>query len=116
MTNLFKALGLSLALSGAATAPAFADGTGIGIGLNWVFGSGYNGGLAAGAKLFSDRSEDHSALSVGLDYHFASESLRPNLGIAYIGDSTYIDANFGYNIGAGAVDFGLGGGFVNSKD
>ncbi len=115
MTSILKKLSVGIALSWAAATPVLADGTGIGIGLNWVFGSGYNSGLAAGVKLFNERDKDHSALSVGLDYHFASEGLRPNLGIAYVGDGAYIDANFGYNIGAGGVDFGLGGGLVNSK-
>ncbi|MCL4065607.1 hypothetical protein M3484_03345 [Pseudomonas sp. GX19020] len=123
MTKISKAFGLGLALSAliagivpGTSTPAQAGDAGLGIGLSWVFGSGYNSGLAAGAKIFTDRDKDHSAGSLGLDYHFGSESLRPNLGISYVGDGGYVDANFGYNIGTGNIDFGLGGGFVNSRD
>lgn len=123
MTTLSKAFGLGLALSvlgagiipGTST-PAKAGDAGLGIGLTWVFGSGGNGGLAAGAKIFTDRDKDSSAGSLGLDYHFDSASLRPNLGISYLGDGGYVDASFGYNIGTRNIDFGLGGGLVNSRD
>ncbi|WP_112312276.1 hypothetical protein [Pseudogemmobacter bohemicus] len=123
MTSICKAFGLGLALTAlvsgvvpGTTSPAQAGDAGLGLGLTWVFGSGGNGGLAAGAKIFTDRSKDNSAGSLGLDYHFGSSSLRPNLGISYIGDGGYVDASFGYNIGNRAIDFGLGGGLVNSED
>ncbi len=119
MTTTPRALALGLALSALVpglSAPAFAGDAGLGIGLTWVFGDGPNGGLAAGAKIFTDRDSNSGAGSLGLDYHFGSSALRPNIGASYIGDGGFVDANFGYNIGTRNIDFGLSGGLTNSRD
>lgn len=107
-------IGVAFALAfGAGTASA--DDIGLGIGLTWVFGNDGNSGAAIGLKAFSSREEDKAAGSLGLDYHFATGALRPNIGIAWIGDDIFADANFGYNMAVGKIDFGLGIGAVNSK-
>lgn len=106
------ALAASLALTGAARA----DNPGVGFGLSWVFGQHSGKGLAAGVKLFSSREKNEIAGTLGVDYHFATSSFRPTLGAAYMGDRLYGEANFGYSMYDQVIDFGLGGGLVNTKD
>ncbi|NPD13660.1 hypothetical protein HOY34_00405 [Xinfangfangia sp. D13-10-4-6] len=116
MRNFFASATVMSMTALMAPGAALAGDAGVGVGLTWVFGSGPNGGLAAGAKIFTDRNKDSSGGSLGLDYHFSSSALRPNIGASYVGDGGYVDASFGYNIGTRNIDFGLGAGLVNSRD
>ncbi|VDC31226.1 hypothetical protein [Pseudogemmobacter humi] len=105
-------IGMAIALALGA-GPASADDIGLGIGLSWVFGNSGSSGAAIGLKAFSSREEDKAAGSLGIDYHFATSAVRPNIGIAWIGNDIFADANFGYNVAVGKIDFGLGLGAVN---
>ncbi|MEZ5686063.1 MAG: hypothetical protein R3D78_09275 [Paracoccaceae bacterium] len=93
-------------------APAMAD-PALGVGFNFAFGGGSPGGLGFGARLFSDDEEDEFAGSVGLDYMFGSGQVRPSVGVAYMGNNNYLGLDVGF--GGGGVNFGMGGGYANTK-
>lgn len=100
-------------LSGAAWA-----GAGVGAGVTWTFGGPKAmSGAALGVKVFSTDREDKAAASLGLDYSFANRSIRPNVGVAYLGkNNIYLDANVGYSFAQQGLDFGVGTGYVDTKD
>jgi len=83
---------------------ASASDVGFGIGISYVFGEG----PALGIKAFSNDEDNEAVVSVGLDYVFSSQSIRPNIGVGYQGE--------GYSLEKQTVDFGLGGGWSNSDD
>lgn len=91
---------------------ASASNVGYGVGLSYVFGQGF----AVGVKAFSDDEADEVAGGVGIDYVFANNALRPNIGIAYLGDGYYGDGTLGYNLGSGHFDLGVGGGWSDADD
>lgn len=91
---------------------ASASDVGFGIGISYVFGEG----PALGIKAFSNDEDNEAVVSVGLDYVFSSQSIRPNIGVGYQGEGYYGDANVGYSLEKQTVDFGLGGGWSNSDD
>ncbi len=107
----FRHWALGLAFAGLSSVAA-AD-IGVGAGLTYVFGGN---GLALGIKAFSSDDEDEAAVSLGLDYVFNSRSWRPNIGAAYLFDSSYVDVTAGYNSGTGALDMGLGAGYADTDD
>ncbi|WP_137702245.1 hypothetical protein [Marimonas lutisalis] len=107
------ALATALVTTAAIAAPAAQADPAFGFGLTYVFGGGQSD-VAFGAKVFSDDTPQDGVVSLGLDYKIGSNSLRPNIGAAYLDNDVYGDVNIGYDIGAGAVDFGLGvGGWGN---
>ncbi|WP_131177596.1 hypothetical protein [Phytopseudomonas dryadis] len=91
---------------------ADADDIGFGIGVSYVFGEG----PALGVKAFSSDEEKRGALSLGLDYVFSKQSLRPNVGVAYQGSDYFGDANVGYTMKTQSVNFALGAGWSNAKE
>lgn len=97
---------------GAMATTASASDVGYGVGLSYVFGQGF----AVGVKAFSDDEADEVAAGVGIDYVFANNALRPNIGIAYLGDGYYGDGTLGYNLGSGHFDLGVGGGWSDADD
>ncbi|MFO7758021.1 MAG: hypothetical protein R6V26_05990 [Roseovarius sp.] len=99
---------------GTFAAPVSADPT-IGIGFSLSFGGGQPQ-LGAGARVFSDDEEDEVAASLGLDYVFTTQSLRPTIGAAYLLDGGYVGLDLGYNSTLGAFDFGAGAGFADTDD
>ena len=110
-------LATSFALSNLIGQHAFAD-PAFGVGLTYVFGGSQENqnGLALGVKAFSTDREYRAALSVGVDYVFASKAFRPNVGVAYLDKKDfYIDFNVGYNTKISAIDFGAGVGYVKTK-
>jgi len=99
---------------GTLAAPVHADPT-IGIGFSLSFGGGQPQ-LGAGVRVFSDDDEDEVAASVGLDYVFTTQSLRPTIGAAYLMENSYLGLDLGYNSTLGTFDFGGGVGLVDSDD
>jgi hypothetical protein len=113
-----KAINKSFLSIAAAAAFAFgasaaqADDVGFGLGVSYVFGSGF----AVGVKAFSNDEDNETVAALGLDYLVQAGAFRPNIGVAYQGEGYYTDANVGYNLGTGAIDFGFGGGASDSDD
>jgi len=105
---------LAVALGTTAAVPASADPT-FGIGFSLSFGGGQPQ-VGAGVRVFSDDDEDEVAASVGLDYVFTSQSLRPTIGAAYLFDNGYVGADVGYNLSAGTFDVGGSAGFADTDD
>lgn len=92
--------------------PAFSDPS-IGFGLNFSFGG--NGVVTSlGVRGFTDNEEDKVAGSLGLDYVFGENRVRPTVGVAYLGNENYIGLDLGF--GSGQVEFGLGAGMVDTAD
>ena len=100
-----------VAITGFVT-PAFSDPS-IGFGLNFSFGG--NGVVTSlGVRGFTDNEEDKVAGSLGLDYVFGENRVRPTVGVAYLGNENYIGLDLGF--GSGQVEFGLGAGMVDTAD
>lgn len=95
---------------------AMAD-VGWGAGLTWTFGGPKPvSGPALGIKMFSTDKEDKAAASLGVDYSFADRSIRPNVGVAYLGkQNIYLGADVGYSFGQQGLNFGVGAGYVDTK-
>ena len=90
-----------------------AAGPSFGLGLSFVFG----GGVAVGARVFSTDEPQSGALSLGVDYNFTSQSIRPTIGVAYLDDSAYIDFSVGLDTTTSQLDYGMGiGGLMNMQD
>lgn len=103
-----RGVALALALAG----PVAADPT-LGVGLSISFGGGtVDTGL--GLRLFSDDERDKGALSLGVDYMFVEQTVRPTVGAAYLMDNTYIELNGGVSIATGEFGFGFGGGYAKT--
>lgn len=92
--------------------PAHADPS-FGFGFTLVLG-GDKPDVAIGAKLFSSDEPHSPALSVGIDYAFGSGRVRPNVGLAYLGDREYADINLGFDLRTRRSDLGLGVGGLSS--
>ncbi|WP_372611141.1 hypothetical protein [Aquicoccus sp.] len=103
MKRIVVASGLALAIS----APALQADPSFGFGISYVFGGG-SSDVAVGARVFSDDEPNEGAVSLGLDYKLGSQSVRPNIGAAYLDDDVYGDVSLGYDFGAKGVDFGVG--------
>ncbi len=91
---------------------AEAHDVGWGVGVSYIFGEG----PAVGIKAFSDNQENRGVGALGVDYVFSSQSLRPNIGVAYQGDGYFGDVNIGYSFSAQKVDFGTGVGWSNADN
>jgi hypothetical protein len=83
-----------------------------GLGLSFVFGSG----VAAGARVFSTDRPQKGALSLGIDYKFASGTWRPTVGAAYLDNDIYLDLNLGFDTGSGLLDYGIGVGGLGGME
>jgi hypothetical protein len=94
--------------------PVHADPT-IGVGVSLSFGGG---GMEAGAgvRLFSDDEEESTVGTLGLDYMVQSQRWRPTVGVAYLGENTYVGIDLGYNLLTGSVDYGVGVGGLETVD
>ncbi|MDA5555747.1 hypothetical protein [Shimia sp. MMG029] len=104
-----------LALSAALAAPMAAQAEpSFGFGVTFVFG----GDVAAGIRIFSDDEPESAVLALGADYKFGSGSLRPTVGAAYLDEDFYVDFSLGYDVGIGALDYGvgIGGAFDTEED
>lgn len=99
---------------GPLAAPVSADPT-IGIGFSLSFGGGQPQ-LGAGVRVFSDDEEDEVAASLGLDYVFTTQSLRPTIGAAYLMEDSYAGVDVGYNYTLGTFDVGGGIGLADTDD
>ncbi|SLN16591.1 hypothetical protein PSA7680_00467 [Pseudoruegeria aquimaris] len=83
------------------------------INLSWVFGEG----VAIGVKAFSNDESGEAAATIGLDYLFSAQQLRPNVGVAYIDDDFFIGADIGMlNTDWSSFNFGIGVGPVDSQN
>ena len=113
MKRLLAFSASSLLALGLATSAAQANDPTIGFGFTFTFGANGGGG-GVGVKIFADDEREELTPTLGLDYMFDG-SWRPNVGVAYILDGDgYIGTDIGYNYNRGAVDFGIGAGFVDS--
>ena len=92
--------------------PAFSDPS-IGFGLNFSLG-GNVVVTSLGVRGFTDNEEDKVAGSLGLDYVFGENRVRPTVGVAYLGSNNYIGLDLCF--GSGQVEFGLGAGVVDTAD
>ena len=46
--------------------------------------------------------------SVGADYMFQSQRIRPTVGAAYLGDGSYLGFDLGFGLNGEGIDFGVG--------
>ena len=106
--RIFTAAAVTMALA----APASADPS-VGFGLSMSFGGG-DVDYGVGVRVFSNDEQDEFAASVGLDYMFQSQRLRPTIGAAYLGDNNYIGLDVGFGLNGEGIDFGVGVGGVNT--
>lgn len=116
MKAKFVALAAS-ALAAAALSTSAWAGTAVGAGLSWTFGGPKPlAGPALGIKVFSTDKEKKGAGYVGVDYAFADGGLRPNVGVAYLGQNhIYVGADVGYSFVQQGLSFGAGAGYVDTK-
>lgn len=92
--------------------PSMAD-PAVGVGISLVFGGGsVETGL--GLRVFSDDEENQVVASVGLDYMFGSQRLRPTLGAAYLDQDFYVGLDLGYDFAAQGIDYGIGFGLTDT--
>ncbi|MFN3825251.1 MAG: hypothetical protein ACK4RN_14815 [Pseudorhodobacter sp.] len=105
-TAVLLALGLALPLA----SPARAD-PAVGVGVSILFG----GESSLGLRIFSSDRRNRAAASVGLDYVFRSQRIRPTIGAAYLGNNAYIGLDMGLDLARGGVDFSAGIGVTKTK-
>jgi len=91
----------ALAVMVALPAPVVAE-PAFGFGISYVFG----GGVAVGGRIFSTDRPNNAAVSLGLDYKIESGTWRPNVGLAYLDNSYYVDLSLGLD--SGTIDYGVG--------
>lgn len=101
---------VALALS----TPASADPT-IGLGLTFTFGGASKLETGIGLRVFSDNARKKTVGTLGLDYMFQSQRLRPSVGLAYLGSNAYLGVDLGYDFGTRGFDVGLGVGGVKTR-
>ena len=111
MTNrILTTTAITLALA----APAYADPS-VGFGLTVTFG-GASVDYGVGARVFSGDEQDEFAASLGVDYMFQSQRIRPTVGAAYLGDGSYIGFDLGIGLNGEGIDFGVGVGGADTED
>lgn len=111
MTRSFlTVLPLMLCLS----SPVAADPT-LGLGVTFTFGAGSKVETGVGLRAFSDDDRKDFVGSIGVDYIFGSQRIRPSVGVAYLMKKSYVGLDLGYNYGAGGFDVGMGLGFANTR-
>jgi hypothetical protein len=105
------------ALTAATLSTSALAGTAVGAGLTWTFGGPKPiAGPALGIKVFSNDREKKAAGYLGLDYSFADRGIRPNVGVAYLGQNhIYVGADVGYSFAQQGLNFGAGVGYVDTK-
>ncbi|MFL0801017.1 MAG: hypothetical protein K6L80_11240 [Agarilytica sp.] len=108
LSSILAAVTILVSLSSA----SFAGDIGYGVGLTWMPQNGFS----VGARIFSDDEEDNAVASVGVDYAFKTKSLRPAVGIAYLGDSTYGEFSLGYDLGEKEINYGFGVGYADTAE
>jgi|TARA_R110002049_G_scaffold29972_5_gene102130 hypothetical protein len=109
---MIKSILTATALTLGLAVPASADPS-LGFGLSMTFGGG-NVDYGAGIRVFSTDEQDEFAASLGLDYMFKSQRVRPTVGAAYLGDNSYIGLDLGLGLNGEGIDFGVGIGGVNT--
>lgn len=116
MKAKFVALAGSALVAATLSTSALA-GAAVGAGLTWTFGGPKPiAGPALGIKVFSTDKEKKAAGYLGLDYSFADRGLRPNVGVAYLGQNhIYVGADVGYSFAQQGLNFGAGVGYVDTK-
>jgi len=110
MRRTVNALLVGTGLSLLAIGPAKAD-PAVGVGVSILFG----GETSLGLRIFSSDRRDRAAASVGLDYVFRSQRVRPTIGAAYLGNNAYIGLDMGLDLARGGVDFSAGIGVTKTK-
>lgn len=110
---------LSMAFATSAVAdpappPAAFSSPTVGIGLTLSFGRG-GVDTGVGLRVFSGNRRDETVASAGIDYMFGSQRWRGTLGVAQMGNNSYIGLDLGIGLTDGALDFGLGAGAVNTR-
>ena len=108
--RILTAAAFTLALA----APASADPS-LGFGLSLTFGGG-DVDYGIGVRVFSDDEQDEFAGSVGVDYMFKSQRIRPTVGAAYLGDDSYIGVDMGFGLNGEGIDLGVGVGGTNTDE
>ncbi|MBO9397110.1 hypothetical protein J7400_10490 [Shimia sp. R9_2] len=110
MKTYMKSVVLVTALAG----PTFTQADpSFGFGVTLVFG----GDVAAGVRVFSDDEPESAVLAIGADYKFGSGAIRPTVGAAYLDEDFYVDFSLGYDLGIGALDYGIGiGGAFDTEE
>ena len=93
--------------------PAVADPT-VGIGISFAFGGG-KVDTGVGIRVFSNNRREKAAATLGVDYMFTGQRIRPTVGVAYLGSNSYIGLDMGFGFNGEGVDFGLGVGGVKTK-
>ncbi|MFN7223341.1 MAG: hypothetical protein ACK4MS_04940 [Paracoccaceae bacterium] len=106
---ILKALPLVLVLAG----PAIAEPT-IGLGVTFTYGGGAQSDVGLGLRLFSNNERKKFVASVGVDYMLKSQSIRPNIGAAYLASNSYVGMDIGFDLGGG-MNVGVGLGAANTK-
>lgn len=116
MKAKFVALAGSALVAATLSTSALA-GAAVGAGLTWTFGGPKPvAGPALGIKVFSTDKEKKAAGYLGLDYSFADRGLRPNVGVAYLGQNNiYLGADVGYSFAQQGLNFGAGFGYVDTE-
>ncbi|MBU2993434.1 hypothetical protein Q4555_00410 [Octadecabacter sp. 1_MG-2023] len=108
-----KTLIFATALAATTALPVLAD-PALGFGVSLAFGGG-NVETGVGLRAFSDDEEDSFVASVGVDYMFQSQRVRPTVGAAYLGDDTYFGVDMGFGLNGEGVDFGVGVGGLDTQ-
>ena len=70
----------------------------VGLGLTFAFGGDGKMETGIGLRVFSSNQRNKAAATVGLDYMFSSQRIRPTLGVAYMGSDAYIGADVGFGL------------------
>ncbi|WP_146036519.1 hypothetical protein [Pseudotabrizicola formosa] len=95
--------------------PAAADPT-LGLGLTFTWGGGSRGDTGIGLRVFSDDERKEFVGSLGVDYMVGSQSIRPNVGIAYLARNSYVGMDIGYDFGSSGVSVGVGLGAADTEE
>ena len=105
------------AVAAASLSTSAIAGSAVGVGLTWTFGGPKPvAGPALGVKVFSTDKEKKGAGYLGVDYSFADRGIRPNIGVAYLGQNhVYVGADVVYSFAQQGLNFGAGVGYVDTK-
>jgi len=111
---MVRRISMALALSLGLAAPAAQADPTVGFGLSIALG-GSSPDVGFGVRLFSDDEQESAVASIGVDYIFRSNSLRPTVGVAYLDKDFYLGLDLGYNFASGGIDYGVSAGGVDTE-